>query len=70
MKYKFIERTDRQYKWEMYRGPQSLDSHEVWTWCREVFGPLGGEWESLGGWLKLRSDEELVMFKLRWPNET
>jgi hypothetical protein len=66
MNLNFKERTDRQYKWEMYRSPQMIGFGELWTWCGETFGPLGGQWDSHGGWIKLRGDKELMMFTLRW----
>ena len=66
MKWDFKNRSDRQYKWEAYRSPQDPDVDKVWTWLWGTFGQIGDVWESHDGWLRLRGDEELLIFKLRW----
>jgi hypothetical protein len=66
MKLMFVEQPARQYKWAAYGSPQNPDFLEVWHWCCSAFGALGDCWESHGGWIQLRTDEELIIFKLRW----
>jgi hypothetical protein len=65
----FKERTDCQYKWETHFSLTTPGSQwrPVYDWCWTIFGKPGADWDYHGGWIKLRSDEELVMFKLRWP---
>jgi hypothetical protein len=68
MRWNFKERTDRQYKWEAYRSPQLRDDYDIYRWCMGSFGPPGPEqgWDHHGGWIKLKGDEEMLMFRLRW----
>jgi hypothetical protein len=74
MNYQFNEYTTRQYKWQAYFSPHNPNFSEIYSWCWVTFGPPGprpkpnapGVWDSHGGWIKLSTDEELVLFKLRW----
>ena len=70
MKWNFKERTDRQYKWEAYYSPQGSEMSELYGWCYRTFGEPGlgdnASWDSHGGWIKFKSDEQLTMFLLRW----
>ena len=73
MKCTFMHRPDRQYHYETHIPLKSFQT-EVYGWCWRTFGHPGqalnefgnGSWDSHGGWIKLRGEEELVIFKLRW----
>lgn len=66
MNWNFKMRDDRQYKYEAYYSPQGPEMHALYKWCIESFGPIGVGWDNHGGWIKLRDDESLTMFLLRW----
>jgi hypothetical protein len=70
MKWDFKYRPDRQYHYEAYRSPQLRDSNQVYRWCWDTYGQPGPEqgWDCHGGWIKLKGEEEMIMFKLRWPD--
>ena len=68
MKWNFKERTNRQYKWETYIPPGTAGSEKGYAWLWATLGKPGPDsgWDYHGGWIKLKGDEEMIMFKLRW----
>lgn len=66
----FVERLDRMYRYETYfsRLMSTKKREEIFEWCTITFGTLGDKWDNHGGWLYLRSDQELTMFMLRWTS--
>jgi hypothetical protein len=66
MNWNFKEYPNRHYKWEAYYSPQGPEMRELYAWCWQTFGHTGVNWDNHGGWIKLKGDEELIMFKLRW----
>lgn len=74
MNIQFKHRPDRDYKWEWYYSPQGPEIGAVYNWCWETFGHPGTDpetgvhsnWDSHGGWVKFREEEDMIMFCLRW----
>jgi hypothetical protein len=66
MQIDFKYRPDRQYHYEQYFQPQGLDFATIYGWCGRTFGLPGTRWDYHGGWVKLRSEQELMFFKLKW----
>jgi hypothetical protein len=66
MQINFKHRPDRQYHYESYYTTVSSKFTPLCLWCRQTFGPPGGQWDYHGGWLKLRGEQELMLFKLKW----
>ena len=74
MNWDFKHRPDRQYHYETYvnhtpRGDPKFEQIYGWLW--QTFGQPGsaegtGQWESHSRWIKLRSEDELTVFLLRW----
>lgn len=72
----FVYQPNRQYKWEAHYSLTTPGTkwREVWEWCWETLGHPGTDpdtgvhsgWDYHGGWIKLRSDEELFLFQLRF----
>lgn len=72
MKWEFRKHVGKQYKWKAYKPPGTPGTEKVYSWCWGSFGQPGElntnpVWNCHGGWIELKGDEELVMFKLRWP---
>jgi hypothetical protein len=66
MQIEFKHRPDRQYHYEYYYNPQGLEFAPIYGWCGRTFGLLGERWDYHGGWIKLRGEQELMLFKLKW----
>lgn len=71
MKVEFKHCPGRYYEWEWYYSPQGPEMGEVYGWCWATFGHPGlalgdGTWDSHGGWIKFRKEEDATMFVLRW----
>lgn len=66
MNWDFKHRPDRQYHYEAYYSPQGAEMHELYSWCYSTFGTPGNAWDSHGGWIKFRGEEEVTAFLLRW----
>ena len=74
MNWDFKHRPDRVYQYEAYYSPQGPEMAELYKWCWDTFGHPGqpldefgnGSWESHGGWIKFRGEQELTMFLMRW----
>ena len=70
----FKHRPDRQYVYETYmpRGPRGeVKFDDVYSWLWSTYGQPGsaegtGQWDSYSRWIKLKSEEELSMFLIRW----
>ena len=76
MNTEFKYRPDRDYKWEIHYSltdPKS-DWRLVREWCWSTFGHPGTDpetgvhsgWDYHGGWIKIRDDENMLLFKLKW----
>ena len=57
---------NRQYPWQWYYSPQGQEYYEVYNWLWQNFGPIGERWDHHGGWIKLRGEEDVILFTLRW----
>jgi hypothetical protein len=72
MKFEFKHRPDREYAWEAYISIADPDWKNMYKWCWDTFGHQGfsnqgeGRWDNYSGWIKLRGEEELTLFTLRW----
>ena len=67
MKFAFARRIDRSYLFEAFIRADDNEWRSIHKWCAYVFGEPGDKWDhSNGGWFKLRGEEELTMFTLRW----
>ena len=74
MNWDFIHRPDRQYHYEAYypRQPRTEENFAaIYGWLWATFGQPGsaegtGQWDSHSRWIKLRGEEELTMFLMRW----
>jgi hypothetical protein len=71
MDIKFKHRPDAYYKWEWYYSPQGPEMGDLYRWCWATFGhpgsALGADlWDSHGGWIKFRREEDVALFMLRW----
>jgi hypothetical protein len=66
MKLNFTRHPLRQYLYEQYFNPRGLEFAPVYNWCGRTFGLPGTLWDYHGGWIKLKSEKELMLFTLRW----
>jgi hypothetical protein len=74
MNWDFKHRPDRQYGYETYMPWQPRDCikfDDVYGWLWNTYEQPGtaegtGQWDSHSRWIKLKGEEELSMFLMRW----
>ena len=62
---------DKHYQCKMYFTGSNKLFNEVYGWCWQTFGHPGsalgtGQWDSHARFIKLKTTEEVLLFKLRW----
>jgi hypothetical protein len=61
----FTHRPDRIFHYETLVSLKSLND-KMCAWLQETYGDSGKEWGGHGGWIYLRSEEDVTLFLLKW----
>jgi hypothetical protein len=66
MDIKFQYTPGKRYPYKWYYSPQGSEFNNVMKWTYETYGFPGDRWDCHGGSMMFSTEEDALLFTLRW----